>query len=160
MKRMRQSPWMAGLVVLALTAIPVLAALSALRRQAVLAEKLLFDRSAEVVAGHLRLLTTRQAGWQNALRMRLCNRPPPAERLLDELLSPDSGMNRPANCSALGYGVVEDGRVVLAWQRGEGGRAFGEPVTIVAHDDTRAFQWHGFADQDLDPAERHVRCRE
>ena len=118
---------MAGLVVLALTAIPVLAALSALRRQAVLAEKLLFDRSAEVVAGHLRLLTTRQAGWQNALRMRLCNRPAPAERLLDELLSPDSGMNRPANCSALGYGVVEDGRVVLAWQRGEGGRAFGEP---------------------------------
>lgn len=116
MKRALDSPWRAALVVLVLAVLPVWAALAVYRVQAQRAEALLFDRSAEVVAAHLRLLTSRQSGWQNALRMRLSNRSAPAEELLDQIFRNNRQLEVPDNCVTLGYGALEGDRVILRWQ--------------------------------------------
>ena len=113
------------LVVLALAALPVLAALASHRKQARQAEALLFERSTEVVAGHLRLLTSRQLSWQNGLRARLSNRPDALPALLEDDTAPNSRLNLPENCRAVGYGALENGRVVLRWRRVKAGAAMG-----------------------------------
>ena len=117
MKRVLSSPWLVALVVLALAVLPVVAALQAHREQARRASALLLDRSAEVVAAHLQLLTVRQTGWQNALRMRLSNRPDAPVEVLDTLFASGSTMVLPEHCRALGYAALEDGRVVMRWRR-------------------------------------------
>jgi signal transduction histidine kinase len=125
MKRTIHSPWLVALVVLALAALPVLAALASHRQQARRAEALLFERSADVVAAHLRLLTSRQTGWQNALRMRLSNRHDAPEKMLDDVFAPAAWGALLENCSALGYGALDGGRVLLRWQRVQSGGQFG-----------------------------------
>ncbi len=117
MKRFLHLPWLVALAVLALAALPVLAALASHREQVRRAESLLFERSADLVAAQLRLMTSRQTGWQNGLRMRLSNRPDAPGTLLDEVFAPDSRMTLPENCRALGYGALDGGRVLLRWQR-------------------------------------------
>jgi len=117
MKRALHSPWLVALAVLALAALPVFAALASHREQARRAEALLFERSAEIVAAHLRLLTSRKIGWQSALRARLSNRSDPPLALLDEVFAPGASLTLPENCRALGYGALEGGRVVLRWRR-------------------------------------------
>lgn len=123
MKRIIQFPWWVALAVLVLAALPVIAALVSHREQVRRAESLLFERSADLVAAQLRLMTSRQMGWQNGLRMRLSNRRDAPERLLDEAFAPNSWITLPENCRALGYGALEDGRVLLRWQRGRSGAA-------------------------------------
>jgi len=117
MKRVLSSPWLVALVVLALAVLPVLAALQAHREQARRASALLLDRSAEVVAAQLQLLTARHTSWQNALRMRLSNRPDTPVGMLDTMFASGSAMVLPEQCRALGYAALEEGRVVLRWRR-------------------------------------------
>jgi signal transduction histidine kinase/DNA-binding CsgD family transcriptional regulator len=126
MKRALHSPWLVALAVLALAALPVLAALAAHREQARRAETLLFERSADVVALHLRLLTSRQGGWQNGLRGRLSNRTDAPEKILDDVFAPNSSVTIPEHCAALGFGALDRDRVVLRWQRVKGGASFGD----------------------------------
>lgn len=123
MKRILHSPWLVALVVLVLAALPVFAALAAHRAQAQRAEDLLFERSADVVAAQLRLLTSRQTAWQSGLRMRLSNRSSAPEKLLDDIFASGSSVNLPEHCRAIGYGALEDGRVVLRWRRMRAGAA-------------------------------------
>ena len=125
MKRLFHSPWFVALAVLALAALPVLAALASHREQARRAEALLFERSADVVAGQLRLLTLRRMSWQNSVRMRLSNRPDALETQLDELLAPGSWISQMETSRVLAYGSLEDRRVVLRWQRVKTGPPLG-----------------------------------
>ena len=130
MKRALHSPWLVALAVLALAALPVLAALASHREQAQRAEALLFERSAEVVAGQLRLVVARQMGWLNTLRARLSSAADAPEKQLDELLAPDSWITPPENCRVLGYGAHDGARTVLRWQRTRAGK----PVGAMAGD--------------------------
>ncbi len=116
MRRVFDSPWRAALLVLVLAILPVWAALAVYRGQAQRAESLLFERSAEVVCAHLRLLTSRQIGWQNALRMRLSNREAPPEELLEQMFGTSQQMEAPEDCVTLGYGALEGNQVILRWQ--------------------------------------------
>lgn len=125
MKRSSHLPWLVALGVLALAALPVLAALATHRAQARRAEALLFERSAEVVTAQLQLLTSRQMSWQSVLRMRLSNRTEVAEEQLDELFTYRPRLSLPENCRAVGYGALEGGRVSLRWQRGQKGAVIG-----------------------------------
>lgn len=124
-KRLFHSPWLVALAVLALAALPVLAALASHREQARRAEALLFERSAEVLAGQLRLIVARQMGWLNTLRARLSSTEEVPERQLDELLSPGSWVTPPENCRVLGYGALDGSRTVLRWQRTKAGKPVG-----------------------------------
>jgi len=126
MRRVLHSPWLVALAVLLLAALPVLAALSAHREQARRAEALLFERCADVVAAHLRLLTSRQVAWQNTVRMRLSNRGGAPVTMLDEMLAPGSPVALPEYCRALAYAALEDGLVVLRWLRVDHGGGIGE----------------------------------
>ena len=126
MNRIFHSPWLVALAVLALAALPVLAALASHREQARRAEAQLFERSAEVVAGHLRLQTSRRIGGQNTIRTRLSNRPEAPETQLDEILSPNSWTSLPENCRVLAYGSLENDRIVLRWQRVKSGAPLGK----------------------------------
>jgi signal transduction histidine kinase len=123
MKRAIHSPWLVALAVLALATLPVLAALAAHREQARRAEALLFERSAEVVATQLQLVTSRQMAWQNGIRMRLSNRPDAPEKLMDDLFARGSWATLAENCRMLGYGALEDGKVVLRWRQTQSGPA-------------------------------------
>ncbi len=116
-KRFIHSPWLVALAVLALAVLPVLAALASHREQVRQAESLLFERSTDLVAAQLRLIMSRQMSWQNGLRMRLSNRTDVPEKILDEVFAPDSRMMLPEACRALGYGSLEEDRVMLRWQR-------------------------------------------
>lgn len=116
MRRVFDSPWRVALMVLVLAILPVWAALAAYRGQAQRAEALLFEHSTDVVGAHLRLLTSRQIGWQNALRMRLSNRNAKAEELLEQVFGTSRQMEIPENCITLGYGALEENRVILRWQ--------------------------------------------
>lgn len=118
MKHLWQSPWAVAGLVLALALAPVLAALSVQRRQARAAEALLLERSTEVLAGQLRLHTTRQLGWQNGLRLRLSGPGGTEAERLDELFSPGGGISRPESCRLLAYAAREDGRLTTRWRRG------------------------------------------
>lgn len=122
---MLHSPWLVASVVLVIAALPVIAALSAYREQARKAEALLFERSAEVVKGQVRLVTGRQMGWLNTLRTRVSNRSEAPEKLLNELLSPGSWITLPENCRVLAYGAIEGGQVALRWQRVKSGPPLG-----------------------------------
>lgn len=117
LKRPIHAASLVAVAVLVLAMLPVLAALASYREQARRAEELLFDRSTDVVASQLRLLTSRQIGWFNALRMRLSNRTDAPENLLEESFARDSWVTMPENCRVLAYGALEEGRVVLRWQR-------------------------------------------
>ncbi len=130
MKRFIQLPWLVALAVLALAVLPVLAALASHRKQVRHAESLLFERSADLVAAQLRLMMSRQTSWQNGLRMRISNRPDDPEKILDEVFAPDSWMTLPEACKALGYGSLEDNRVMLRWQRARMGGA----IAILGED--------------------------
>ncbi len=131
MKRVPQLPWVVGLVVLALAAVPGWAAWTGYRAQAERARGLLFDRSAEVVAAQLRLGTSRLLTWQNTLRMRLSNRPDDPQKTVMELFNSTAGLALPEHCRGLGYAAKEGDRVVLRWQRlggsGGAGAAHGSP---------------------------------
>jgi signal transduction histidine kinase len=121
MKRALESPWIVALVVLALAVLPVLAALKAHRDQARRAEALLFERSADVVAAHLRLLTGRQVGWLNGVRTRLSNRAEPPEAMLGRVFSRAPRHGLPENCSGLAYASVDGGQLDVLWQRAKPG---------------------------------------
>ena len=125
MKRALHSPWLVALAVLALAALPVLAALASQRAQAQRAQALLFERSAEVLAGQLRLVSVRQMGWLNTLRTRLSSTAEAPEKQLDELFSPGSGMTLLENCRVLGYGTLDGACVVLHWQHTRAGGPVG-----------------------------------
>ncbi|MBC8010085.1 MAG: HAMP domain-containing histidine kinase [Burkholderiales bacterium] len=147
MKRVPHLPWVVGLLVLCLAAVPVWAAWAAYRAQAARAGELLFARSAEVVAAQLRLSTARQVAWQNTLRMRLSNRPDAPERAAEELFASELRMSLPEHCRAVGYAAREGERVVLRWIRAAegvdgdagaagGGEVPGLGVDVLARADT------------------------
>jgi len=127
LKSALHSPWVVALAVLALAVLPVLAALTAHREQTRRAEALLFERGAEILAAQLQLQTSRQTGWLAALRARLSNRSISPPLLLDESFAPTGAMTLRGNCSALGYGALEDGRVVLRWLRAKPGATVPDP---------------------------------
>ena len=125
MKRVLHSPWLIAAGVLGIAVLPVLAALAAYREQARRAEALLFERSAEIAEGQFRLVTARQMGWLNTLRTRISSRPEAPEMLLNEMLAPGAWITLPENCRVLGYGAIEDGQVMLRWQRAKSGPSLG-----------------------------------
>jgi len=113
------SPWVVALAVLALAVMPVLAALSAYREQTRRAEALLFERSADIITAQLRLQTSRQTGWLASLRARLSNRSAQPTEVLDQMFAPGTRETLGENYRALGYGALENGRVVLRWLRSD-----------------------------------------
>lgn len=121
MKRVTQLPWVVGLVVLMLAAVPVFTAWQAYRGQARRAGDLLFNRSAEVVAAQLSLRTARQLAWQNTLRLRLSGRVEPPEQVIEELFTRGGRMELLEDCRELVYAEKEGERLVVRWRRAEEG---------------------------------------